>query len=163
MDKTLFILRQYQPSDKEKIKKLYEHASIHSEIGYRSGPWESDFDDMEGVYFNGGDFLVGTIDDEIVAMGGLRKESDSVGYIRRMRVHPDFRRNGFAQQIIQGLEQSAKRNKLKELQLKTSKDQKMAQAFYEKNGFTRMSKKKSYYQEGGGKTFEEVWYKKELA
>lgn len=162
MDITLFKVRRYRPSDKEAVKKIYKLASIHSEIGYRSGPWESDFDDIEGVYFKGGDFLVGTINDEIVAMGGLRKVSNTVGYIRRMRVHKDYRRNGFARQIIQGLEQSARRNNLQELQLKTSKDQKMAQAFYEKNGFMHMNKKKSYYQEGGGKTFEEVWYRKVL-
>ena len=99
-----FIVRRFTSSDKEKVKELYVLASIHSEIGYRSGPWEADFDDIEGHYFNGGEFIVGLIGDEIVALGGYRKMSNSLGQIRRMRVHPDQRRKGYAQQIIKKLE-----------------------------------------------------------
>jgi len=156
-------IRRYQPPDKEKVKKLYELASIHSEIGYRSGPWEADFEDIEGHYFNGGEFLVGLIGDEIVTFGGYRKISDNVGQIRRMRTHPDYRRKGYARQIIKGLEDAAKRNGITELKLKTSKPQKMAQAFYEKNGYHKLEmKEKEYYTEGGGNSFEVVWYKKKL-
>jgi ribosomal protein S18 acetylase RimI-like enzyme len=157
-----FIIRKYKSSDKEEVKKLYELASIYSEIGYRSGPWEHDFDDMEGEYFNGGEFLVGAIDNEIVAIGGFRKISDSMGQIRRMRTHPNYRRKGYAQQIILSLEEVAKQNNIKELRLKTSKQQKMAQSFYEKNGYVKMNTEKEYYNEGGGNTFEVVWYNKSL-
>jgi len=161
-DMTEFILRRYRPSDKEKVKALYELASIHSEIGYRSGPWETDFDNIEDHYFNGGEFLVGLINDRIIAIGGYRKISEKQGQIRRMRVHPDHRRKGFAQHIIQKLEEVAKQNQISELQLKTSTQQKMAQHFYEKNGYVKMEKEKEYYTEGGGNSFEVVWYRKEL-
>ena len=157
-----FIVRRFTSSDKEKVKELYVLASIHSEIGYRSGPWEADFDDIEGHYFNGGEFIVGLIGDEIVALGGYRKMSNSLGQIRRMRVHPDQRRKGYAQQIIKKLEEVAKQNKISELQLKTSTQQKMAQCFYEKNGYTKMDKEKEFYDEGGGNSFEAIWYRKEL-
>lgn len=157
-----FVLRKYQPRDKSEVKKLYELASIHSEIGYRSGPWEKDFDDIENVYFNGGDFLVGLVDNQIVAIGALRKETDAIAYIRRMRVHPDHRRKGYARMIVERLEKTAKANNCKELRLKTSTLQKMAQNFYEKNGFTRMDADKEFYMEGDGKTFESVWYRKFL-
>lgn len=157
-----FIIRRYKSSDKEGVKKLYELASIHSEIGYRSGPWEHDFDDIEGTYFNGGEFLIGLVNDEIVSIGGFRKISDSVGQIRRMRTNPDHRRKGYAQKIIARLEEVAKQNNLKELRLKTSKQQKMAQSFYEKNGYEKMDTDKEYYDEGGSNTFEVVWYRKLL-
>jgi len=157
-----FIIRRYKSDDKEKVKEFYKFASIHSEIGYRSGPWESDFDNIEGHFFNGGEFLVGLIDGEVIAMGGYRKISDNVGQIRRMRVHPNHRRKGYAQQIIQRLEEVAKQNKMTELQLKTSTQQKMAQSFYEKNGYVKMEKEKEYYTEGGGNSFEVVWYRKSL-
>ncbi len=157
-----FMIRRYKSSDNEKVKELYKLGSIHSEIGYRSGPWEADFDDIEGHFFNGGEFLVGLIDDEIVAIGGYRKMPNNIGQIRRMRVHPDHRRKGFAQQIIQGLEEVAKQNKMSELQLKTSTQQKMARSFYEKNGYVKMEKEKEFYTEGGGNSFEVIWYRKEL-
>lgn len=158
-----FTVRRYMSSDKKQVKELYALASVHSEIGYRSGPWESDFDDMEAHYLKEGEFLVGLIDNKIIAMGGYRKISDNVGQIRRMRVHPHHRRKGYAQQIIQKLEETAKRNKITELQLKTSTQQKMAQRFYGKNGYVKMNKEKEYYTEGGGNTFEAIWYRKELA
>jgi len=157
-----FIVRRYISSDKEQVKELYALASVHSEIGYRSGPWESDFDDIENHFLKDGEFLVGLTDNKIVAMGGCRKISDNIGQIRRMRVHPKYRRKGYAQQIIQKLEKVAKRNKMSELQLKTSTQQKMAQHFYEKNGYMKMDKEKEYYTEGGGNSFEVVWYRKEL-
>lgn len=156
------IIRRYKSSDNEKVKKLYKLGSIHSEIGYRSGPWEADFDDIECHFFNGGEFLVGLVGSEVVAIGGYRKTPNNIGQIRRMRVHPDHRRKGYAQQIIQKLEEVAKRNKMSELQLKTSTQQKMAQNFYEKNGYVKMKTEKEYYTEGGGNTFEVVWYRKEI-
>ncbi len=156
------MIRRYKSTDKEKVKELYKLSSIHSEIGYRSGPWEADFDDMEGHYFNGGEFLVGLIGDEIVAIGGYRKMPNNIAQIRRMRVHPDHRRKGYAQQIIHRLEDAAKQNKMSEIQLKTSTQQKMAQSFYEKNGYAKMKKEKEYYIEGGGNSFEVIWYRKAL-
>lgn len=157
-----FIVRRYKHIDKEKVRELYELASHHSEIGYRSGPWEKDFDDIEGHFFNGGEFLVGLIDDTVVAIGGYRKMPNNIGQIRRMRVHPDHRRKGYAQQIIQKLEEEAQRNKIGELQLKTSTQQKMAQNFYEKNGFKKIETEKEFYTEGGGNSFEVIWYRKRL-
>lgn len=157
------MIRRYKSSDNEKVKNLYKLGSIHSEIGYRSGSWEADFDDIEGHFFNGGEFLVGLIDDEVVAIGGYRKIPKNIGQVRRMRVHPNHRRKGYAQQIIQKLEEEAKRNKISELQLKTSTQQKMAQSFYEKNGYMKMKKEKEYYTEGGGNSFEVIWYRKKFA
>lgn len=154
-----FIIRRYKSSDKEKVKELYVLASIHSEIGYRSGPWEQDFEDIENAYFNGGEFLVGLVNNNIVAIGGYRKITGTMGHIRRMRVSPDHRRKGFAQQILNQLEKVAKKNNLDELCLRTSKQQKMAQNFYEKNGYKKMKAEKEFYTEG---PFEVIWLRKKL-
>ena len=154
-----FIVRQYIASDKEAVKELYRFASVHSEIGYREGPWEKDFEDIENAYLKDGDFLVGVLGTQIVAIGAYEKISDDVGHIRRMRTHPDQRRKGFAQQIIQGLERSAKTNGLTELRLRTSTQQEMAQSFYEKNGYKKLIAEKTFYTEG---SFEVVWYGKQL-
>ncbi|MEK9143011.1 MAG: GNAT family N-acetyltransferase [Patescibacteria group bacterium] len=154
-----FKIRRYESSDKEKVKELYVLASIHSEIGYRSGPWEQDFEDIENAYFNGGEFLVGLVNNNIIAIGGYRKITDKMGHIRRMRVHPDHRRKGFAQQILNQLEKEANKNKLDELRLRTSKQQKMAQCFYGKNGYNKMKAEKEFYTEG---PFEVIWLRKKL-
>ena len=156
------LIRRFQSSDKENVKKLYELASINSEIGYRSGPWEEDFENIEETYLNGGEFLVGLVNNEIVTIGGYKKITDTVGQIRRMRTHPDYRRKGYAGEIVQELENTARKNGINELRLKTSTQQKIAQNFYEKHGFKKMQSKKEFYTEGGGNSFQVIWYKKEL-
>lgn len=156
------IVRPYIKSDNRNLRELYELASVYSEIGYRPGPWESDFDDME-LHYAGGVFFVGFLDETMVAMGGYRRLSDTQGQVRRMRVHPDYRRKGYAQQILATIEESARENNLLELKLKTSKQQIMAQHFYEKNGFTKIQMdQKVYYEEGEGNSFEVIWYLKKL-
>ncbi len=156
-------IRRYQSSDKQKVKDLYKLSSKYSEIGYRSGPWESDFDNIENHFLKEGEFLVGLINDEIVVIGGYRKISDNIGQIRRMRTHPNHRRKGYAQQIINELERTAKQKNIKELKLKTSSQQKMAQNFYEKSGYRKLTTvKKEFYTEGGGNAFEIIWYSKKF-
>ncbi len=154
-----FTVRQYIASDKEAVKELYRLASVHSEIGYREGPWEKDFEDIENAYLKDGDFLVGVLGTEIVAIGAYEKISDDVGHIRRMRTHPEQRRKGFAQQIINRLEKGAKEKGFSELRLRTSTQQQMAQNFYEKNGYKKLVAEKTFYTEG---PFEVVWYGKQL-
>ena len=58
----------------------------------------SDLLDIEGVYLAGdGEFLVGVCNEQVVAMGALRKTSPGYAEIKRMRVAPAFRRRGFGQ------------------------------------------------------------------
>ena len=112
---TNLVIRSCRAADKEHIKDLYKLASIHSEIGYRDGPWYTDLDDIEDFYFKGGDFLIGEINGEIVAMVGLQKITDTEAHIRRMRVHPEYRRKGYAQQLLNELEMRAKQYGFTEL------------------------------------------------
>jgi ribosomal protein S18 acetylase RimI-like enzyme len=156
------VIRTYQPSDKEKIKELYKIASVDSEIGYRDGPWYKDLDTIEDFYLNGGDFLVGLVNNEIVTIVGLQKITNSEAHVRRMRVHPQQRRKGYAQKILNELENRARQLGFSEVRLRTSTQQKMAQGLYEKNGYKKMETEKEYYAEGGGNTFEVIWYRKEL-
>ena len=96
-------------------------------------------------------------------MVGLQKISETEGHIRRMRVDQAHRRKGYGQKILSELEKDALKNGFIELRLRTSTQQKMAQALYEKNGYKKIeTKKKEFYAEGGGNTFEVVWYRKKL-
>jgi GNAT superfamily N-acetyltransferase len=107
------------------------------------GIWEKDFDDIEGIYLkNRGEFLVGTIDGRIMAMGALRKMTEDIVEIRRMRIDPAFQRRGFGQMILFVLEKRAKELGYKIIQLNTSAKQIPAQKFYEKNGYTLIRREK---------------------
>lgn len=106
-----------------------------------TGKWEKDFDDIEGIYLhNQGDFLVGTIDNKIVAMGGLRKFDEQTVEVRRMRVDPDLQRKGYGQIILDALEKRANDLGYSILMLNTSAKQIPAQKFYEKNGYKEIKR-----------------------
>ena len=63
---------------------------------------------IEGVYLDGnGDFLVGLVSDQIVAMGALKKTGDRRGELKRMRVSPEFQRRGYGKAILEALERRA--------------------------------------------------------
>jgi len=136
-----FVIRTYRPGDKDKVWNLHEVA-LKATGAFLSGEWNNDFKDIEGVYLeNSGEFLVGTIDGEIVAMGAFRKISDEVAVIKRMRVYPDFQRMGFGQQIYDELEKRATAKGFKKFVLDTTIVQKSAQKFYLKNGFVEIGRK----------------------
>ncbi len=73
-------------------------------------------------------------------MGALKKKSDSVGEIKRMRVHPYYQRKGLGQLMLNKLEDKARQLGYKELHLDTTTKQIPAQKLYEKNGYRQASR-----------------------
>ncbi len=129
-------IRQYQPADKKSVFELHVRALENEKARMYTGHWEEDFNNIEGIYLqNRGDFLVGEISGKIVAMGGLRKMTNEIVEVRRMRVDPDFQRRGLGQEILDALELKAKELGYKIIQLNTSAKQVPAQKFYLKNGY----------------------------
>jgi ribosomal protein S18 acetylase RimI-like enzyme len=121
------------------------------------GPWDRDFQDITGVYLNNrGEFLVGLCTDKIVAMGALRKQSETIAEIKRMRVHPDYWRRGFGQAIYDRLEARAVELGYRRLVLDTTTQQGAARALYKKNGYRETGTLKAG-------TFELILFEKQLA
>lgn len=151
------IIRRYRPPDKAQVRKLHVLALKASDAFSKSGKWDKDLKDIKSVYINnGGEFLVGLLDNKIVAMGALKKISDTVVELKRMRVHPKFQRRGFGQQIYEVLEKQAKRLGYKTIQLDTTVRQVAAQKFYIKNGYKELRR------ETHGWPLETIFYNKEL-
>ncbi len=130
-------IRRFRLEDKEGVFNLHKKAYKELPgVDRGNGKFDNDFKDIESVYIRpGGDFFIGTIDDKIIAMGGLKKLSKDMAEIKRMRVDPAFQRNGFGQIILERLEKRARELDFSSIQLDTSVLQKSAQKFYEKNGY----------------------------
>jgi ribosomal protein S18 acetylase RimI-like enzyme len=89
---------------------------------------------VEETYIDsGGDFLVGLLDDEIVAMGAFRPPTGyltdyfddlpkTTAEVKRMRVDPGQQRRGYGQQIYDELERRAEKRGFTDLVLDTSPD-----------------------------------------
>ena len=134
-------IRRYQDIDNASVWELHHRALGPTGAFFRDGKWDEDLCDIQNHYLNnGGEFLVGVMDNKIVCMGAFRKKSDTLAEIKRMRVLPDFQRRGFGQIMLNKLEEKAFQLGYKELCLDTTTKQLPAQKFYEKNGYIEVGR-----------------------
>ncbi len=130
-----------------------------AQVGLRPGDgvyYDHDFFRMEDIYLrNDGEFLVGELDDRIVAMGGLRR-ADLIpgGHARafggyapgaptldaaemvRLRVLPTLQRRGYGAALVRALEQRAAEYGYRILRADTTEPTSPALALYRKLGWT---------------------------
>lgn len=118
---------------------------------YIEGAPEPDLEDVEASYLEaGGEFLVGTLDGRIVAMGALRPPEwyitdlvdcgDVTAELKRLRVDPVHQRRGFGGAILDALTGRARELGYAEFVLDTTPGQTGAQRFFEANGFRRIGR-----------------------
>jgi GNAT superfamily N-acetyltransferase len=115
----------------------------------------TEFDPPEGC------FLVAWVDGEPVACGGWRtmahfSESgvaEDVAEIKRMYTAPTGRKSGVATQVLRTLEDNARAAGMHRVVLETGDRQPDAIAFYEKNGYSRITNYGYYKDEPGCVSF----------
>lgn len=157
MSETMLHIRRYRDSDHDAVWALHNLALLEVGAHAGSGPWDDDLQHIESVYLeDGGEFLVGTCDGNIVAMGALKRTSPERAEIKRMRVHPDYQRRGFGQAILTRLESRARKLGYRVLHLDTTTLQHAAQKLYIKNGYKEVGR-------GAYGKFEIILYEKQLA
>lgn len=144
-------IRRYQQSDLNRVLELHEEAM--REVGaFVEGAPDTDLHDVEGTYLDtNGEFLVGEIGGEVVAIGAFRPAtgyitefldgiSENSAEIKRMRVAPERQGNGYGTQIFIELEERAQERGYAELVLDTGPTQEAAKRLYEANGFEEQSR-----------------------
>ena len=134
----MFEIRRYEAADHDAVFELHNVAleAVGAHVG--NGPWDEDLHDVQTVYLDaGGEFLVGELDGQIVAMGALKKTGDGCAEVTRMRIDPEHQRRGFGQAILTRLERRAVELGLLHLHLHTTVQQVAAQKLYEKNGYAQ--------------------------
>lgn len=81
----------------------------------------------------------------VVGYAGLMVVLDE-GYITNVAVHPDFRRRGIAQKLLDVFENFAKANKLAFLTLEVRESNYGAIALYGSRGYRGVGRRKNYYE-----------------
>ena len=150
-------LRRYRPSDHETVLALHYAgvAQFDPEQDFPS-EYDRDLDDIPGVYLDGrGDFLVGELDGEIIAIGGLHYKTDVCGEVTRLRIRRELQGQGLGTAVLRRLTERARELGYTELFLDTLSTNTPAHRFFEKAGFARS---------GGGKIgrYELYYYTKAL-
>lgn len=129
-------LRRFQDTDHDAVWTLHNHALHHVGVHGGSGPWEDDLRAIRRVYLEQrGEFIVGLLDDELVAMGALRCTDPQRAEIKRMRVAPEVQGGGFGRRILEHLETRATELGYTYLHLDTTAQQLAAQALYRSHGY----------------------------
>ena len=149
-------VRRYEPGDKRTVRRLHDEALNEVGAHLGRGPWDDDLDEIETVYLDeGGEFLVGVLDGEIVAMGALMRISPERAELKRMRVRPGLQGRGYGQTVLDALHRRASELGYSTLRLDTTVRQRAAQSLYLKNGYTETGR-------GVVGPFDCIYYEKEI-
>ena len=150
-------IRRYEAADHDAVWELHNLALNLVGAHGGNGAWDDDLHHVAQVYLEDrGEFLVGTWEGRIVAMGALRRVDAERAEIKRMRVHPDWQRRGLGRAILNALEERALALGYRVLRLDTTTRQEAAQAFYRRNGYAEAGR-------GHYGPFEVIVYEKVIA
>jgi GNAT superfamily N-acetyltransferase len=133
------LIRPFKPSDLQALNELNKYglqaAGILPEDDYYA---DADMASAEATYApeNGGTMLVGIHDGQIVAMGGIRRMSDTTCELLRMRVHPDCQGRHFGTAILNALENKAALLGYRRIVLITGEHQHPAVDLYSRQGYS---------------------------
>jgi GNAT superfamily N-acetyltransferase len=134
-------IRRYEPGDKRAVRRLHDDALNEVGAHLGAGPWDDDLDDIEGVYLESdGEFLVGILEGEVVAMGAIKRVSPDVADVKRMRVRPGLQGRGYGQAMLDALHSSAADLGYTTLHLDTTVQQRAARELYLKNGYREVGR-----------------------
>ncbi len=134
-------IRRYEPPDQAEVWTLHNVALLQVGAHLGNGPWDDDLNHIDEVYLrNGGEFLVGVEQGQIVAMAALKKTGDRSAEVKR--VYPDCQRRGYGQAIMDALETRARELGFTLLHLDTTMQQIGAQQLYLKNGYQETGRTK---------------------
>lgn len=150
------LIRRFKEEDLAEVISLHREALTRVDAYRGDGIWESDLHNISKIYIeNNGDFIVGVLNDHIIAMGALKKIDDPSAEITSMRVHPDLQGKGYGYQILHTLEQKAVELNYSRLLLETDEKLKAAINLYERNGFSFLKRE---FIDG----FDCIWFSKDL-
>jgi GNAT superfamily N-acetyltransferase len=136
-------IRRYATADSATVFAL--HQECLAQVGLRPGDgvyYDDDFAHVEEVYLRaGGEFLVGEVDGEIAAIGGLRRVNDVVAEMVRLRVRPDRQGQGYGAAIVAVLEERAAELGYRVLHADTTVKQPVAMELYRSSGWREINRK----------------------
>ncbi|MWG33249.1 GNAT family N-acetyltransferase [Halomarina oriensis] len=101
-------VRRYRPTDAAAVWDVHVR-DLSEAMPIFSPAWATDLHDVERYYLVDGDFLVGVVDDRVVATGGFLPTDDETVGLRRVRVLPTWRDGEVVDDLVGTLEALADR------------------------------------------------------
>lgn len=94
---------------------------------------------------NGIGFVV-TVEDKVVSYGGMLCVAEE-GQITNIATHPEYRRNGYGEAVVNALIRHGKVSGLQEIYLEVRVTNQNAIDLYAKLGFERVGERKNFYRD----------------
>jgi len=115
---------------------LHRSVIMGFTLGMSQQEDEADLMAIEQVYLrDGGEFLVGFIEDRFVAMGGFKRLSDTSAELRRMRIERELQGRGYGTQLLRELERIGYQSGIRTFCLDTARRRPLTLEFYRKHGY----------------------------
>lgn len=132
------LIGDYEPADHDTLVELNRYGLAAAGVPEDGDIYGGDLDDIAGSYLSRrGAMLVGAVEGEVVAMGGLW-QVDALGCeILRMRVRPIHQGKGFARALLGALEGRARQLGYETAALVTGQDQHPAIDLYLSSGYVQ--------------------------
>jgi GNAT superfamily N-acetyltransferase len=129
-------LIRYRQDYQEPMLVLHRSAIIGFTLGMTQQEDEADLMAIEQVYLSGrGEFLLGFINEKLVAMGGFKRLTDTEAELRRMRIERELQGKGYGGQLLRELERLAFQSGIRTLCLDTARRRPLTLEFYRKHGY----------------------------
>ena len=141
-------IRRLEAEDSAAVYELVRVGLTERFDPYLEG-YDPDLNDLRAHHI---EFLVGVLDEQIVATGGLKLEDDRTVRVRRLSVAPNARGRGFGALMLDGLLSEARARGFARAVLETGADWHSAIALYERAGFKEIGS--SYEPETGFQSLE---------
>ena len=135
-------LIRYRAEYREPMLALHRRAIQGFNLGMSQQQDEADLVAIEQVYLrDGGEFLLGFVNERLVAMGGFKRLSSTLAELRRMRIELELQGKGYGTQLLDTLERIAFLSGVRRICLEAASRRPLTLEFYRKHG---------YHEEGRG-------------
>lgn len=134
-------IRRYEPRDENDVWRVHERA-FRATLPRFLPAVDRDLRNVPSAYLDDGEFLVGEIEDEVVAIGGFRPVNERTVELKRLRVRPDCWRRGYSRALVAALEDRARERGYERVVLHTSDQLTAAQSLYRNVGYWETSRER---------------------
>ena len=129
-------LIRYRDDYREPMLALHRRALVGIPLGMSQQEDEADLVAIEQIYFRGGgEFLLGFINERLVAMGGFKRLTDTSAELRRVRIERELQGRGYGTQLLRELERLAFQSGIRTICLAVARQRPLTLAFYRKHGY----------------------------
>lgn len=140
MDEKLTI-RRYEPRDKNAVWRVHERA-FRATLPAFFPAVNRDLRNIRKAYLADGEFLVGEVENETVAIGAFRPVGERTVELKRLRVRPDCWRRGYGRKLVAALEDRARDQGYERVVLHTSEHLAAAESLYRNEGYRETSRER---------------------